>query len=204
MPHEKCHYGQRPWTMLTTLLLLLHTRAGTVVAAADGVGAIWGHRGQQGVARRNWWQGVVPHQFLHFTGPGVSIGASFCSIWGNLVKGDGAIVEVQCGWRGHVRGGVMLVEIWGAVTKDRLLFNGSCHQIWCADRRGGHHCEAVSPGLHLQLLHDGQNCDVSNAAVIISACASVGASTKCYILNSVTIWAFWCSAGAMFTICTFC
>lgn len=54
VPHEKCHYGQRPWTMLTTLLLLLHTRAGTVVAAADGVGAIWGHRGQQGVARRNW------------------------------------------------------------------------------------------------------------------------------------------------------
>lgn len=147
----KCQYGSWHWTMLTALLLLLHTRAGTV-EAPDIVGAFWGHRGQQGITWGNWWKDVISYQFLHFTGPGVSIGAMVPRICRNLVKGDGAIVEVQCGRRGHVRSRVMLVEIWGAVAKDGLLFNVSAHQIRCADRWRGHHCQTMSTGLDLQLL----------------------------------------------------
>lgn len=92
------------------MILLLHARAGTVVAATI-VGVIWGHRGQQGITWGNRRQGVVPYQFLHFTGPGVSVGAGVPRVCGNVVKGDGAVVEVQCGRRGHVRGRAMLVEI---------------------------------------------------------------------------------------------
>ena len=39
-------------TILTDLVLLLHTRAGTV-AVANIVGALWGHRGQQGITWGN-------------------------------------------------------------------------------------------------------------------------------------------------------
>lgn len=69
---RKCQYGPWHWTVLTALLLLLHTRAGTVVAA-DIVGTFWRHWGQQGITWGNWRQDVVPYQFLHLTGPGVSI-----------------------------------------------------------------------------------------------------------------------------------
>lgn len=151
---RKCQCGSWHWAVLTALLLLLHARAGTVVTAADVVWAIRGHRGQQGITGGNWWQGVVPYQFLHFTGPGVSVGVRVPSVCGNLVEGDGAVVEVQCGWWGHVRSRAMVVEIWGAVAEDGLLFNGSRHQIRCADRRGWHHCETMSTGLDLQLLRD--------------------------------------------------
>ena len=109
---RNCQSGSRRWTTLTALLLLLHTRAGTVMAAAaDVVGAVWGHRGQQGVARGNRRQDVVPYQFLHFTGPGASVGAGVAGVCRNAVEGDGAVVEVQRGRRGHVRGGAVLVEI---------------------------------------------------------------------------------------------
>lgn len=81
------------------------------MVAANVVGDIWGHRGQQGVTGGNWTQGVVPYQFLHFTGPGVSIWAAVPGICRNVVKGYGAIVQVQCGGRRHVRGGAVLVEV---------------------------------------------------------------------------------------------
>lgn len=140
--------GSRHQALLTAVLLLLHVRAGAVVA----VSAVWGHRGQQGVAGGNRWQGVVPYQLLHFTGPGAPVGVP--SICRNLVEGDGTVVEVQCGWRGHVRSWAVLVELWGAVAKHGLLFNGSGHELWRTDGWGWHHSEAVSPGLDLQLLDE--------------------------------------------------
>lgn len=107
---RECQCGPGHWIRLTAMLLLLHTRAGTVVAA-NVVGNIWGHGGQQGVTWGNRRQTVVPYQLLHFTGPRVSVGARVPSVCRNLVKGDGAVVEVQCGWRGHVRSRAMLVEL---------------------------------------------------------------------------------------------
>lgn len=151
---KKCQCGSWHWTMLTAMFLLLHTRTGTVVAA-NIVGAIWGHRGQQRITWGNRRQGVVPYQLLHFTGPGVSVGVP--TVCRNLVEGDGAVVEVQCSWRGHVWSGAMLVELWGAVAEDGLLFNGSGHQFWRADRWGWHHCKTMSPGLDLQLLDEFRN-----------------------------------------------
>lgn len=137
-------------TMLTDVLLLLHAGAGTVVAAYVH-GTIWGHWWKQRITWRNWWKGVVPHQLLHFTGPGVPVWANFSVIRRNWVKGNGAIVEVQCGWRGHVGSGGM-VELWGAVVEDGLLFNDSAHQLRRADWWRWHYCETVSTDLDLQLL----------------------------------------------------
>lgn len=135
------------------MLLLLHTRTGTAVTV-NMVGAIQGHRGQQRITWGNRRHGVVPYQLLHFTGPGVSIRVP--TVCRNLVKGDGAIVKVQCGWRG-VRSRAVLVELWGAVAEDWLLFNGPGHQFWRADSWGWHYCKPMSPSLDLQLLDEFTN-----------------------------------------------
>lgn len=145
---RKCQCGSRHLTMLTAMLLLLHTRTGTAVTS-DMVGAIQGHRGQKRITGWNRRHGVVSHQLFHFTGPGASIGVA--AVRGNLVEGDGAVVEVQCGWRG-IRSRAVLIALWGAVTEHRLLFNSPGHQFWRADRWGWHYCETMSPGLDLQLL----------------------------------------------------
>lgn len=136
-------------SVLTAMLLLIHTRAGTVEAAS--VGAFWGHRGQQGITWGHRRQGV-PHQILQVTCPGVSIGTSVPAVCRNMIEGDGAVVEVQRGGRGHVWARAVLVQLHGAVANDGLLFNGSAHQIRCADRRGGHHCKTMGTGLDFQLL----------------------------------------------------
>lgn len=138
--------------MLTAMLLLIHTRAGTVQAATV-VGAIWGHWGQQGITCGYWRQGV-PYKFFHFTGPGGSIAIRIPGVCRNLVEGDGAIVEVQCGRRWHVRSRAVLVEVCWAVAEGGFLFNGSANQIWCTDRWGWNHCKTMSTGLDLQLLDD--------------------------------------------------
>lgn len=59
----------------------------------------------------------------------------------------------------------MLVEIWGAVAEDGLLFDGSRHQIWCADRWGWHNCKTMSTGLDLQLL-DKKECNETEHNVV--------------------------------------
>lgn len=89
------------------------------------VGAVWRHGGQQGVTGRNGRQGVV----LQFTGPGASVRTGASRICGHLVEGDGAVVEVQRGGRGHVRADGVLVQLCRAVSQNRLLFNGSGHQL---------------------------------------------------------------------------
>jgi len=139
---------------LTAVLLLLHTRAGTVDAA--GVGALRGHRGQQGITRGHRRQ-AVPYQILHVTAPGGPIGTRVPAVCRPLVEGDGAVVEVQRGRRGHVGTQDMLVEIRGAVAEDGLLFNGSAYQVRCADGRGSNHCKTVGTGLDFQLLDDYRN-----------------------------------------------
>lgn len=140
------------WAALTALLLLLHAGAGTVVVA-DTVGALRRHGGQQGIAGGNGRQSVVPYQLLQFTVPGVPVGSLVPGVCADLVEGDGAVVEVQRGRRGHVRRRVVLVQVGGAVAEDGLLLDGSRHQIRRADRRG-RHCKAMSAGLDLQLLND--------------------------------------------------
>lgn len=110
---------------LTAVLFLLHT--GTMVAA--DVRDVRGHGREQGVAGGNWPEAVVPYQLLHFTGPGVSVGAGLPGVCRNVVEGDGAVVEVQCGRGGHVGGGAALVEIRGAVAENGLLFDGPGHQL---------------------------------------------------------------------------
>lgn len=127
-------------------------------------GAVRRHGRQQRVTRGERRQGALPHQFLQFTVPGVLERAVIPRVRTNPVKGDGAVVEVQ-GRRGrHVRRGVVLVEIRRAVAKWGLLLDGTCHQVWCADRHGGH-WKAMSTGLDLQLLQDWKNnCKLGSSA----------------------------------------
>lgn len=61
----------------------------------------------------------------------------------------------------------MLVEVWRALAKYGLLFDDACHQIWCADRHGGH-WKAMSTGLDLQLLHEGRTKSAKLAYCIYS------------------------------------
>lgn len=135
---------------LTALLVFLHAGAGSVMVAH---GAVRRHGAQQRVTWGERRQGAVPHQLFQFTVPGVLEGTVVPGVRANLVKGDGAAVEVQGGRRRHVGRGAALVEVWRAVAKYRLLLDDAGHQIWCADRHGGH-WKAVSAGLDLQLLHD--------------------------------------------------
>ena len=136
------------WSVLTTMLILVH--AGTAAAPAVTVGAIWGHWGQKGVTGAKGRLAVVPHKVLHFGG--LAVGAQVSDVSRALVEADSAIVEVQCRGRRHVRPWGLLVEVWGTVTKDGLLFDGSCHQLWGAEGGGCHHNKTMSPRLHLQLL----------------------------------------------------
>lgn len=113
------------------------------------------HGREQRVAGRDGRQGVVPHQLLQFTVPAAAaVGARLAAVCAHLVKGDGAVVEVQRGGRGHVGRGAVLVQVGGAVAEDGLLFDGSRHQVGGAERRGDHG-QAVSAGLDLQLLTEG-------------------------------------------------
>lgn len=150
---RKCQCGSWHLTMLTVVLFLLHTRTGTAVTS-NMVGAIQGHWGQQRITWGNRRKGVVPYQLFHFTGSGVSIRVS--TVCRNLVEGYGAVVEVQCGWRG-VRSRAVPVDLWRAVAEDWLLFNGPGHQFWRADSWGWHYCKAMSPCLDLQLLDEFTN-----------------------------------------------
>lgn len=110
--------------MLTAVVLLLHAGAGTVVVAD-----VRGHRGQQRIARGNQPECAVPHQLLHFTGPGVPVRLEVTGVCRDLVEGDGAVVEVQCGWGRDVRATAVLVEIRRAVAENGLLFDGPSHQF---------------------------------------------------------------------------
>lgn len=74
-------------------------------------GAVWRHGGQQRVTWGERRQGAVPHQFLQFTVPGVLERTVIPRVRTNLVKGDGAVVQVQGRWRRHVRRRAVLVEI---------------------------------------------------------------------------------------------
>lgn len=94
--------------MLTALLVFLHAGAGSVMVAG---GAVWRHGAQQRVTWGERRQGAVPHQLLQFTVPGVLEHTVFPRVRTNLVEGDGAVVEVQGRRRGHVRRGVVLVEV---------------------------------------------------------------------------------------------
>lgn len=108
------------------MIFLVHTRARTV-AAADIVRNVWGHGRQEGVTWGNWPQAVVPNQLFHFAGPRVSVGVP--SICRDVVKGNGAIVEVQRSWWRHFRRAIMLVDVRWTVPKNGLLFDGSCHKL---------------------------------------------------------------------------
>lgn len=106
---------------------------------ADAVGALRRHGGEQRVAGRDGRQRVVPHQLLQFTvSAATAVGAWLAAVCVHLVEGDGAVVEVQRGGRGHVGRGTVLVQVGGAVAKDGLLFDGPRHQVGGADGRGGH------------------------------------------------------------------
>lgn len=135
------------------MVFLLHAGAGAV-AAAGGVGNVGGHGGQQRVAGRNRSQAVVPDQLLHFTRPGVPVVGRVAGVGGHVVEGDIAVVEVQRGRRGHVRGAAVLVELGRTVPQDGLLLDGPRHQLGRAERRGRHDGETVSPSLDLQLLDE--------------------------------------------------
>lgn len=99
------------------------------MVVADTVGALRRHGGQQGIAGGDGRQSVVPYQLLQFTVPGVPVGPGLPAVCADLVEGDGAVVEVQRGRRGHFRRGVVLVQVRGAVAEDGLLLDGSRHQI---------------------------------------------------------------------------
>lgn len=92
-------------------------------------GAVWRHSAQQRVAGGERRQRAVPHQLLQFTVPGVLERAGIPRVRTNLVKGDGAAVEVQGGGRRHVGRRAVLVEVGRAVAEYGLLFDDPRHQI---------------------------------------------------------------------------